>query len=216
MTKAITKFIQHHVAHHFDTEEQEFDSAKLGMWAFLIQEILFFGGLFVAYAIFRSLYPEMFVAAHHHLNWKLGALNTLFLITSSFTMVMAVRSAQVSEQKNMLRYLIVTFVLAGAFLCVKYVEYAAKFHHGYLPSPWFHGETTFDTMPLFFGLYFVMTGLHGLHVIGGMVVIAWMIIRGGRGEFHAGYYTPVEMVGLYWHLVDLIWIFLFPLLYLVG
>ncbi len=211
-----TGFVEHHVAHHFDSAEHEFDAAKLGMWAFLIQEVLFFGGLFVAYFIFRFLYPAMFVDAHHHLSWQLGALNTLFLITSSFTMVMAVRSAQVSEQRNMLRYLVCTFLLAGAFLVVKYIEYSAKIHHGFLPPHFFHGQGTFDTMPIFFGLYFAMTGLHGLHVLGGMAAMIWLIRRGRRGEFHADYFTPVEMVGLYWHLVDLIWIFLFPLLYLVG
>lgn len=215
MTK-IAKFIQHHAAHHFDNAEHEFDSAKLGMWAFLIQEVLFFGGLFVAYFIFRGMYPQMFIEAHHHLSWQLGSLNTVFLITSSFTMVMAVRSAQVSDKNKMILFLSLTFLLAGGFMCVKYIEYMTKIHHGYLPARWFFGEGTFETLPIFFGLYFAMTGLHGLHVLVGMGLILWLIIRGNRGEFHAGYFTPVEMVGLYWHLVDLIWIFLFPLLYLVG
>ena len=210
------EFIPHEVAHHFDTAEQEFETAKLGMWAFLGQELLFFSGLFVAYGIFRFLYPEMFIDAHHHLSWKMGALNTFFLIKSSFTIVMGVRSAQLSQKKPMLKYLIMTFILAFAFLIVKYFEYSAKFHHGYLPSNWFTGEGLFENMHLFFGLYFVLTGLHGLHVAVGMGLIAWLIIRGRRGEFHADFYTPVEMVGLYWHLVDLIWIFLFPLLYLIG
>jgi cytochrome c oxidase subunit 3 len=214
--KQLTTFIKHHVAHHFDNAEQEFDAAKLGMWVFLIQELMFFGGLFVAYFIFRGLYPAMFVEAHHHLSWQLGALNTVFLITSSFTMVMAVRSAQVSNKRQMLWFLLATFLFAGGFMCVKYIEYMAKIHHGFLPARWFFGEGTFETLPIFFGLYFTMTGLHGLHVLIGMGLIAWMMIRGNRGEFHAEYYTPLEMVGLYWHLVDLIWIFLFPLLYLVG
>jgi len=209
-------FIKHEVAHHFDTAEQEFETAKLGMWAFLGQELLFFSGLFVAYAIFRFLYPEMFIDAHNHLSWKMGALNTVFLITSSFTMVMGVRSAQLSRKKPMLWYLGSTFVFACAFLIVKYFEYTEKFHHGLLPAPWFSAEGIFENTHLFYGIYFVLTGLHGLHVLIGMGLIAWILIRGARGEFYADYYTPVEMVGLYWHLVDLIWIFLFPLLYLIG
>ncbi|MGE4170468.1 MAG: cytochrome c oxidase subunit 3 family protein [Candidatus Margulisiibacteriota bacterium] len=210
------QFIEHHVAHHFDTAEQEFETAKLGMWVFLVTEVLFFGGLFVAYAIFRNMYPEMFLEAHHQLSWKLGGLNTLFLITSSFTMVLGVRNAQLSRSKRSIFYLLVTLLFACGFMCVKYIEYAAKFHHGYLPPHFFHGEGHFATMPIFFGLYFMMTGLHGVHVLIGIGLIAWLIIRSLRGEFHADYYTPVEMVGLYWHLVDLIWIFLFPLLYLIG
>jgi len=216
MTKPVTKFIEHHVAHHFDTAEQEFDSAKLGMWAFLIQEVLFFGGLFVAYFVFKSLYPAMFIEAHKHLSWQLGTLNTVFLISSSFTMVMAVRCAQVSLKDKMLFYLTLTFLFAAGFMCVKYIEYMSKIHHGFLPAKWFFGEGTFETLPIFFGLYFAMTGLHGIHVLVGMGLIAWLIYRGMKGEFHKDYFTPVEMVGLYWHLVDLIWIFLFPLLYLVG
>jgi len=209
-------FIKHHVAHHFETASQEFDAAKLGMWAFLAQEILFFGGLFVAYVIFRYLYPEMFIDAHHHLTWQMGALNTCFLITSSFTMVMGVRSAQLSRKKSTVYYLLATLILAGAFMVVKYFEYMSKIEHGYLPSRWFFGEGMHENLHIFFGLYFTMTGLHGLHVLIGMGLIAWLIVRAQRGEFYSEYYTPVEMVGLYWHLVDLIWIFLFPLLYLIG
>ena len=207
---------EHHVAHHFDTAHQEFETAQIGMWVFLAQELLFFSGLFVAYAVFRTLYPEMFLEASHHLSWKMGALNTVFLITSSFTMVMGVRSAQLSKIKQCIQYLVATFVLAGAFMVVKFFEYQEKFHHGFLPSNFFTGEGFHDTLHIFFGIYFVLTGLHGLHVVIGMGLIAWLIIRARRGEFHAQYFTPVEMVGLYWHLVDLVWIFLFPLLYLVG
>lgn len=211
-----TGIIKHEVAHHFDTAEQEFESAKLGMWAFLAQEILFFGGLFVAYIVFRYLYPEMFIDASSHLSWKLGALNTVVLIASSFTMVMAVRSAQVNQQKHTFYYLLATFMCAAMFMCVKSVEYAEKIHHGFLPAKFFGGEGIFETMHLFFGLYFTMTGLHGLHVLVGMGLIAWLMYRNSKGEFYEDYFTPLEMVGLYWHLVDLIWIFLFPLLYLIG
>jgi cytochrome c oxidase subunit 3 len=208
--------VEHHVAHHFDTAEQEFETAKLGMWVFLAQEILFFSAIFVAYIVFRFLHPEMFLEASHHLSWKLGTLNTVFLITSSFTMVMGVRSAQVNQRAASIKYLIATFTLATAFLVVKYIEYSDKFHHGYLPGKYFSAEGSHETLHLFYGLYFAATGLHGLHVLIGMGLIAWLIVRSMRGEFYSEYYTPVEMVGLYWHLVDLIWIFLFPLLYLVG
>ncbi len=210
------KLKEHHVAHHFDTAHQEFESAKLGMWLFLAQEILFFGGLFVAFIFFRALYSDMFLDASKHLDWRLGALNTVFLILSSFTMVMGVRSAQVSQVKQAVNYLWATFLFASAFMVVKSFEYSAKIDHGLLPSHWFTAEGAFNTMHIFFGLYFTMTGLHGLHVLVGMGLILWLIRRTKRGDFHANYYTPLEMVGLYWHLVDLIWIFLFPLLYLVG
>lgn len=208
-------FVEHHVAHHFDSSDQEFTSAQLGMWLFLAQEVLFFSALFVAYAVFKYLYPEMFVEGASHLNWKMGALNTCFLVTSSFTMVMGVRSAQLSQKKATINYLAATFVLAGAFMVVKYFEYSAKIHHGYLPSRWFSGEGVEETLPIFFGIYFFMTGLHGIHVLVGMGLIAWLIIRARRGEFYSEFFTPVEMVGLYWHIVDVIWIFLFPLLYLI-
>lgn len=208
--------VKHHVAHHFDTAEQEFETAKLGMWMFLIQEILFFSAIFVAYSIFRFLHPDMFLEASKHLSWKLGALNTVFLITSSFTMVMGVRSVQVNDISNSIRYLYATFFFAFAFMVVKFIEYSEKISHGYLPSKFFSGEGVSETLHLFFGLYFAATGLHGLHVVIGMGLIIWLILRAKKGEFYSDYYTPVEMVGLYWHLVDLVWIFLFPLLYLVG
>lgn len=216
MTKSTIQFVKHKVAHHFENAKQEFEAAKLGMWTFLIQELLFFSALFVAYAIFRFLYPEMFLEAASHLDWRMGALNTVVLITSSFTIVMAVRSAQLSQRKNLLLYLIVTFLLAGCFMVVKYIEYMGKIEHGYLPTHFFFGEGEHAQLPIFFGLYFVMTGLHGLHVVIGMGVILWLIYRAYKNEFYEDYFTPVEMVALYWHFVDLVWIFLFPLFYLVG
>ncbi|MFT5171277.1 MAG: cytochrome c oxidase subunit 3 [Candidatus Marinamargulisbacteria bacterium] len=216
MVNQTLKTIKHHVAHHFDTAEQEFESAKLGMWLFIGQEILFFGALFVAYAVFRSYYPEMFVEAASHLSWKMGALNTVFLITSSLTMVLGVRYAQLGERRKLIFFLSTTFLFATAFLVVKYFEYMEKIHHGFLPSVWFSGSGTFEELPIFFGLYFLMTGLHGLHVLIGMGLIAWLIVRSYKGHFYEDYYTPVEMVGLYWHLVDMIWIFLFPMMYLIG
>jgi cytochrome c oxidase subunit 3 len=208
------EYVPHHVAHHFDSAEQEFGAAKLGMWVFLVQEILFFGGLFVAYAIFRYLFPDMFIGASKVLSWKLGTLNTIFLITSSFTMAMGIRSAQTNQRQASIAYLSATFMFAVGFLVVKYIEYGAKIHHGIWPLHWSAGPE-YDGLQLFFGIYYALTGLHGLHVLIGMCLIGWIIYRSTKNEFYSEYYTPVEMVGLYWHLVDLIWIFLFPLLYLI-
>jgi len=215
MIEATPAIKTHQVAHHFESAEQEFEAAKIGMWAFVGQEVLFFSALFLAYAVFRFLNPDMFKAASHLLSWKLGAFNTTVLISSSFTMVMAVRSAQLSRQKHTFYYLLGTFLFAGVFMVVKYFEYTAKIQHGLLPARWFAASSEFETMPIFFGLYFVMTGLHGLHIVIGMGLIVWLMIRNKRGEFYSEYFTPVEMVGLYWHFVDIVWIFLFPLMYLL-
>ena len=216
MSKVNAEFVEHHVEHHFDTPNQEFTSAKLGMWLFLGQEILFFSALFVAYAVYRFLHPEMFLDANTHLSWELGFLNTVVLLISSFTMVMAVRSAQVNKKKATSLFLILTLICAGIFMVVKTIEYTEKIQHGYLPSIWFSGEGLFDSMHIFFGIYFTMTGLHGLHVLVGMGLLIWLIIKNNKGHFYSGYFTELENVGLYWHLVDLVWIFLFPLLYLIG
>lgn len=204
-----------HVEHHFASADQQRGAAKLGMWIFLATEILFFGGLFMAYGALRYFYPGTFRAAHEYLSIPLGGLNTAILITSSLTMALAVRAAQVSDRRQLVRFLAVTLLLAGAFLVVKYIEYSHKFHAGLLPGRYYTAEGIPGMPHVFFGVYFVMTGLHGVHVIAGMIVIAWVLIRGRQGRYSAEYYTPVENVGLYWHLVDLIWIFLFPLLYLV-
>ncbi len=206
---------EHEVAHHFDTADQEFETAKIGMWAFIGQELLFFSGIFVAYGMFRYFNPEMFENASGLLSWKMGFLNTLVLIVSSFTMVMAVYSTQKDRIKTAYNYLAATLGLAGAFLVVKYFEYSEKIHHGYLPGKYFTGEGVDETLHIFFGIYFAATGLHAIHIIVGMGLIYWLMRRIKKGHFYSGYFTPVEMVGLYWHLVDIIWIFLFPLLYLL-
>jgi cytochrome c oxidase subunit 3 len=202
--------------HHFSTKEQQFDTAKIGMWLFLTTEILMFGGLFVGFGLMQGKFPEAFLEAHHHLDRSLGTLNTIVLLISSFTMVMAVWAASKSKQRQLIAYLLITLVCAGIFLAVKYLEYSHKFHEGLLPGRFYHHAG--DTVPnqfMFFSFYFMMTGLHGLHIVGGMVVITWLLIRAMKGHFNANYYTPVDMVGLYWHLVDVIWIYLFPLLYLI-
>ncbi len=203
--------------HHFATVEQQRETSKLGLWIFLVTEVLFFGGLFCFYAIYRSWYPEMFHEAHKMLDVNLGALNTVVLITSSLTMALAIRSMQVGNKMWTQINLATTLALAGTFLVVKFIEYSHKFHDGLEWGKFFTNTQIDGTNPhIFFSVYFTMTGLHGIHVIAGMIAIGWMMYRTSKNHFSADYYTPIEMTGLYWHLVDLIWIFLFPLLYLVG
>ena len=208
---------ERHYAHNFDSAEHEFETSKFGMWAFLVTEVMMFGGLFVAYIIFRNLYPEMFHEASHHLNKVMGAINTVVLICSSLTMALAIGAAQRNDRKKSARMLVITLLCAATFMVVKFFEYKHKIHEGLLPGGYFHavGEHH-PKIDLFFSLYFMMTGLHGFHVLIGMVAITWVLIRTRRGEFNEHYYTPVELVGLFWHLVDLIWIYLFPLMYLIG
>ena len=207
----------HHHAHHFESAEDEFEASKQGMWIFLVTEVLMFGGLFVAYGIFRGLYPEMFHDAHRFLAVEMGAINTVVLISSSLTMALAVSATQRGKKKRDIVLLAMTFFLACCFLVVKYFEYSHKFHDGLLPGAYFtNTELTHPKAPLFFSVYFMMTGLHGVHVLIGMGLMVWLIRRTLKNEFSPHFYTPVELVGFYWHFVDLVWIYLFPLLYLVG
>ncbi len=229
--------------HHFDTMEQQKEAGTLGMWLFLLTEILFFGGLFMAYALYRMWYFEAFSAASTSLGLGLGAFNTAVLIGSSLTMVFAVRSAQTNQRMSIVWWLIATIFLGAVFLGVKVIEYKEKFDHHHVPGPSFvwadpahegaaaghdggaaapaaaqpamSPEQLQRTTQIFFSLYFTMTGLHALHMIVGIGVIAVIIWMAYRGKFDSRYYTPVEMTGLYWHFVDIVWIFLFPLLYLV-
>ena len=211
---------EHHdssLQHHFATYEQQMDAGKIGMWLFLATEILLFGGLFVGFGLMQAKYPEAFVEAHHHLDKNLGFLNTVVLLMSSFTMVMAVHCAKTEQRRKVLVYLLITLACAAIFLGVKYFEYEHKIHDGLLPGKFY--SHVGDTVPhqfVFFSFYFIMTGLHGLHILGGMGAITWIFFRAKRGDFNHKYYTPIDLVGLYWHLVDLIWIYLFPLLYLIN
>ncbi len=211
---------EHHppyLRHHFADANQQRESAKLGMWIFLLTEILFFGGLFCAYAIFRAWNPEMFINAHKALNVTLGTINTIVLISSSLTIALAIRSLQVDKKRNAIIFLVLTLLFATTFLVIKYFEYTHKIHLGQLPGKYYSYTGIPGTNPhIFFSIYFGMTGLHGLHIIIGIVVIAMMLVKTVRNQFSSEYYTPVEMTGLYWHLVDIIWIYLFPLLYLIG
>lgn len=204
-------------AHHFKDGMAEFEACKQGMWIFLVTEVLFFSGLFVAYSVLRVFYPEMVMQAHNLLDWKMGAVNTVILLTSSLTMALAVSAAQRGEQAKIVRNLWLTIICAFGFLVVKYFEYSHKIHEGILPgSLYSFKDLQIDKIPLFFSCYFAMTGVHGLHVIIGIGVIFWVLRRAQKGEFGPNYFTPVEITGLYWHFVDLVWIYLFPLLYLVG
>ena len=211
-----------HLQHHFVSSEQQFDSAKLGMWLFLITEILLFSGMFVAYTVYRAWHPEAFVEASATLDWVLGGINTLVLLGSSFTVALSIHFAQKDDRMKAFWSLITTLALAGVFMVIKYFEWTAKFEHGVFPAGYFdpHGGyyEALASIPYagqFFSIYFVMTGTHGLHVLIGMGIIGWIAWRTYRGHFSSEYYTPIEITGLYWHLVDIIWIFLFPLLYLV-
>ena len=206
-----------HLAHHFHEPEQQRESAKMGMWIFLLTEMLLFGGLFLAYSVYRAWHPDMFLNAHRFLDVHLGTLNTVVLIASSVTIALAIRNLQLSQSRKAAGLLIATLVLAAVFMVVKYFEYSHKIHLGQLPGKFYTFDGIEGTNPhIFFSIYFAMTGLHGIHVIGGMVAIGWMLRRTLRGDFSGEYFTPVELTGLYWHLVDLVWIFLFPLLYLIG
>lgn len=207
-----------HHAHHFVSGAHEFSTSKLGVWLFLVTEILFFSGLFMAYAMYHYFHPEMFKGAHKMLDMKMGAINTMVLIFSSLTMALSIRAAQLGKKGQTVGLLAVTFICAGIFLVVKYFEYSHKFHLGLLPGKFYFydGLTEFTNPHIFFGIYFCMTGLHGIHVVLGMIAILWVMVRAAKGEFGPDYFTPIEGVGLYWHLVDLIWIYLFPLLYLVS
>lgn len=217
MSTVNTSTHKHHFAHHFKDAMHEFVSAKEGIWLFMVTEILMFGGLFVAYIIYHSLFPEMFAEGASHLDWKLGFLNTLVLIFSSFTMAYSIFLIQTGKRERATWFLLLTILCGIVFMVVKYFEYSHKFHAGLLPGKFFnHPEAVAENLGLYFSFYFCMTGLHGIHVVLGMLLILWVLIRNIRGDFDSHYFTPVEGVGIFWHIVDLIWIYLFPILYLIG
>ncbi|MFY9549976.1 MAG: cytochrome c oxidase subunit 3 family protein [Thermoanaerobaculia bacterium] len=203
--------------HHFVDLSAQREASSLGMWIFLTTEVLFFGGLFTAYAIYRAAYRRAFEGASNLLDIRLGAFNTAVLILSSLTMVLAVWAASQGKKNLIVFFLIATILLGGVFLGVKVVEYKQKFDHHEVPGPHFvvpHGLPT--QSELFFSLYFCMTGLHALHMIIGIGLLTWLIAKARAGAFSPRYFSPVDNVGLYWHFVDIVWIFLFPLLYLLG
>ncbi|HEY3283778.1 MAG TPA: cytochrome c oxidase subunit 3 [Armatimonadota bacterium] len=215
--------------HHFDDLEQQREATGLGMWLFLATEAMMFGGLFLAYTLYRWMLPESFAVGSKHLNIALGTGNTFVLLFSSLTMAMAVHAAATKNRRTMVLFLMVTWVLGAVFLGVKAVEWTADYHEGLVPAvSWHyfgehpeqvsllarHGEGPNHVM-MYFVLYFCMTGLHAIHMVIGLLMVGIMILMGARGAFTQGNDQPVELVGLYWHFVDIIWIFLFPLLYLI-
>ena len=202
----------------FDTAAQQKDASALGMWIFLVTEIMFFGGLFLVYVVYRSRYPDVFGAASRTLNGAIGAVNTAVLLCSSFTMVLAVRAGQLGRRKAIIVFLILTLLLGFVFLGVKAYEWNEKFQEHHVPGLSFHmeGSTEQGQAQLFFSLYFAMTGLHALHMVIGAGLLSVLLWQAARGRFSAAYYTPIDMVGLYWHFVDIVWIYLFPLLYLID
>ena len=205
------------LAHHFDSMAQQSEATTLGMWVFLVTEVLFFGGLFATYMIYRSWYPGAFAAASHELDVTLGTINTVVLITSSLTMALAVHAAQLGQRKALMMFLILTMILGAAFLGIKSVEYYHKFAEHHVPGPDFVFEQEhIRHAQIFFSLYFVMTGLHAIHMIIGIGIMLVMLYWAWNGTITAEYASPIEISGLYWHFVDIVWIFLFPLLYLIG
>jgi cytochrome c oxidase subunit 3 len=204
--------------HHFDTPEQQQESSSLGMWIFLVTELMFFGGMFLGYTVYRNVYHEAFASTSRYMNVMLGAFNTGVLICSSLTMALAVRSAQIGRRKALIWFLIGTLLLGSVFLGVKAVEYHEKWEDHHIPGPEFHYDDSrfAQQAQILFFLYFAMTGMHAIHMIVGAGLLIWLILMSIRERFSPAWYTPVEMVGLYWHFVDIVWIFLFPLLYLIG
>lgn len=215
-------------AHQFEDAEQQKEAVTLGMWAFLATEVLFFGALFCAYFVYRWKFYDAYAHGATELDTTWGFVNTLVLLVSSFTMAIAVRSAQLGKKNLTSIFLVFTIFFACCFLGVKYIEYSTKYHHnlmpgmqnfaeGHLGDEWREagGQKLVDEIRIFFALYFCMTGLHGLHILIGVGLLGGILFLNQRNWFGPNYYSPVEMVGLYWHFVDVVWVFLFPLLYLI-
>ena len=223
----------HHpmLQHHFDNMEQQKEASQLGMWIFLITEIMFFGGMFAAYLVYRYSFYNEFVWGSTSLNIWWGGINTLVLICSSLTMALAVHSAQLGMRRLLMFFLVLTLGLGLVFLGIKAIEYTDKYKEHHIPGSRFHfGEVTMadgakvdvekdvsqSRMQMFFSLYFAMTGMHALHMIVGAGLLSTLLYMAWKRKFSSTYYTPVENIGLYWHFVDIVWIFLFPLLYLIS
>jgi cytochrome c oxidase subunit 3 len=231
------------LAHHFQDLGQQHESMTLGMWTFLGTEVMFFGGLIGSYMIYRFTSPDVWGAASRHLNVWLGTINTVVLLSSSLAMALAVHAGETGERKKQVNYLLLTMLLGTLFLGIKGVEYYQEYRDNLIPGPWFSvealhlkplgvdssetrasaselsitpGEFQVKRSELFFVFYFFMTGLHALHMIIGLVMLGIMVVMARRGRFTAEYYAPLELSGLYWHFIDIVWVFLYPLLYLVS
>jgi len=204
------------LGHHFESLQQQNEAVRMGMWLFLATEILLFAGLFTAYAYYRFQFPDGFAQASRHVDLWAGTLNTFVLITSSLSVALAIHYARTDRRRLAVFCLAATLVMGLAFLGVKSLEYLHKFQEGALPGRYYHFEEVQEPgAPMYFTIYFLSTGLHAIHVIVGMTVLAVLMVKTARGRFSSRYYTGLELGGLYWHLVDLIWIFLYPLLYLI-
>jgi cytochrome c oxidase subunit 3 len=205
------------VAHQFDNAAQQQDAANIGMWAFLVTEVLFFGGMFLGYSIYRYRFPQAFALSSNHMDIVLGTINTAVLITSSLTVVLAIQAARQDRRDALVRLLGLTIVLGFIFLGLKSTEYYHKYQEHLVPGMNFaYPDDAARHAAIFFSFYFAMTGMHALHMIIGIAIFAFLIRAARRGRYTSVYYTPVEIAGLYWHFVDIIWIFLFPLFYLLG
>jgi cytochrome c oxidase subunit 3 len=205
------------LAHQFDDLDQQYEASNLGMWLFLLTELMFFSGLFAGYTVYRMFYPVAFVEGSHHLDILLGGINTAVLIGSSLTMALAVHAAQTGRRWPLVGFLLLTILLGLVFLGIKSVEYGHKFAEHLVPGRGFVYEgPQAGPVQLFFGFYFGMTGMHAAHMVIGIALLAVLAVRAARRQFTPTYHTPVELIGLYWHFVDIVWIFLFPLLYLLG
>jgi cytochrome c oxidase subunit 3 len=225
--------------HHFENMEQQREAGALGMWVFLVTELMFFGGMFLAYTLYRTKFPADFASASNHLDLTLGAVNTVVLILSSLTMALAVYSAQVGNRRNLILFLVITIMLGLTFLGIKAVEYRDKYEDSLIPGQLIPGRpykpavhehgTPYDKhklhllpgatvkhVEMFYWIYFAMTGMHALHMIIGVGLLSVILFFSWRGRYGPEYHNPVEVSGLYWHFVDIVWIFLFPLLYLLG
>jgi cytochrome c oxidase subunit III len=212
--------------HHFATMDQQRNAVTLGMWLFLATEIMFFGGMFCAYLIYRNMYFNEFAAGSRSLSLKMGTINTAVLICSSLTVALSVRAAQMGKRMVMVGLLLLTIVFGLAFLGIKGVEWYDKYTEHHIPGASFSANDLVKEYPqipidqsheqIFFSLYFAMTGLHALHMIIGIGIFAWLTYHAWRGRYTPEYHAPIEMGGLYWHFVDIVWIYLFPLLYLID
>jgi cytochrome c oxidase subunit 3 len=207
----------HALLHHFADLDQQRESATLGMWVFLITEVMFFGGMFTAYLVYRVAYPAAFVAGSQHMEFWAGTINTLVLICSSLTMVLAVHSVQVGDRRLIAIFLLITILFGLCFLGIKAYEYRNHWINHDVPGRSFQFEGVDPQhVEVFFALYFIMTGFHALHMVIGVGLVSFILYHAWKGHYTPEYHTPVENVGLYWHFVDIIWIFLYPLLYLIS
>jgi cytochrome c oxidase subunit 3 len=204
-------------AHQFDDIGQQHEASWIGMWIFLATEVMFFGGMFLGYTAYRFSYPQAFAGASNHLDVMLGSINTAVLICSSFTMALAVHGAEAGDKRAVVRFLLLTIFFGLVFLGIKFFEYYTKFEEHLVPGSSFRFDGPLARpAEIFFSFYFAMTGMHALHMIIGIGLLTALIVKARRSRFSPHYYIPVEITGLYWHFVDIVWIFLFPLLYLVG